>query len=74
MRFKLRLGEAYEIKALPFGLSGSPYWSHRLLKVVLSQIRNNLPGLSIVWYVDDITILGSTKPQVEQATTALMTS
>ena len=72
MRFKLRLGEAYEIKALPFGLSGSPYWSHRLLKVVLSWIRNNLPGLSIVWYVDDIAILGSTKLQVKQATTAVI--
>ena len=72
MRFKLRTGEAYEIEALPFGLSCSPYWAHRLSKVIPSWIRNNLPGVSIVWYVDDIAILGETELQVERMTTALI--
>jgi hypothetical protein len=72
MRFKLRSGEAYEMKALPFVLSCSPYWTHRLSKVVLSGIRTNLPGVSIVWYVDDIATLRETKLQVEQMATALI--
>ena len=71
-RFKLRSAEAYEIKALPFGLSSSPYWSHRVSKVVLSWIRNNLPSVSIVWYVGDIAVLGSTQLQVEPAAAALI--
>ena len=72
MRFKLRSGEAYEIKALPFGLSSSPCWAYKLSKVILSWICNNLPDVSIVCYVDDIAILGSTKLQVEQAAVALI--
>ena len=72
MRFKLRTGEAYEIEALPFGLSCSPYWAHRLSKVILSWIRTNLPGVSIVWYVDDIAILGETELQVKRTTTTLI--
>ena len=60
------------MKALPFVLSCSPYWTHRLSKVVLSGIRTNLPGVSIVWYVDDIATLGETKLQVERTATALI--
>jgi hypothetical protein len=70
MRFKLRSGEAYEIEALPSPIE-QPLWAHRLSKVVLSWIRTNLPGVSIVWYVDDIAILGETKLQVNN-TTALI--
>ena len=72
MRFKLRSGEAYEMKAPPFVLSCSPYWTHRLSNVVLSGIRTNLLGVSIVWYVGDIATLGETKLQVERTVTALI--
>ena len=72
MRFKLRTGEAFEVDALPFGLSCSPYWAHRLAKPILAWVRNTLQDVTVVWYVDDIAILGKTKEDVEQAAARLI--
>ena len=71
MRFKQRTGEAFEIEALPFGLACSPYWAHRMAKVILSWVRNTLQDVTVIWYVDDIAILGETQFQVERAATRL---
>ena len=62
----------FKIEAFPFGLYNRPYWAHRLPTVVLSWICTNLPGVTIVWYMDAIAILGETKLQVRRATTALI--
>jgi hypothetical protein len=50
-RFKVQ-GTAYQMMALPFGLSSSPYWAHRLAKPILEWARAQ--KLTLVWYVDDV--------------------
>jgi len=70
--YKFKTGEAFEIEALPFGLSYSPYWAHRLAKPILSWVRNTLQDVTVVWYVDDIAILGSNAEAVERAAARLM--
>ena len=71
MRFKLRTGEAFEVEALPFGLSCSPYWAHRLAKPILAWVRNTLQDVTVVWYVGDIATLGKTQQDVERAAAAV---
>ena len=71
MRFKLRTGEAFEIEALPFVLSCSPYWAHRLSKAIWCWDRNTLQDVTVIWYVDDIAILGKTQKDVKWAAARL---
>ena len=56
--------EAYQFLALPMGLKSSPFWLHRLQRPLLQHFRNQ--AMSIVWYVDDLLILGSSPFQVQQ--------
>lgn len=63
-------GRAYEMTALPFGLSSSPYWAHRLSKPILEWARAQ--RLTLVWYVDDVLILGSSAEEVERAVLLLV--
>ena len=55
--------QAYQQIALPFGLKCSPFWSHRLSHPILKYLRSQ--GITLVWYVDDILLLGTSKEQVE---------
>ena len=68
-RFKIQ-GRAYEMTALPFGLASSPYWPHRLSKPILEWARAQ--KLTLVWYVDDVLLLGKSAQEVETAATLLL--
>ena len=48
--------------ALPFRLASSPYWAHRLSKPILQWARAQ--KLTLVWYVDDVLILGKSAQEV----------
>ena len=61
-RFKLQ-GRAYEMTALPFGLASSSYWAHRLSKPISQWARAQ--KLTLVWYVEDVLILGKRAHEVE---------
>ena len=56
--------------ALPFGLASSPYWAHRLSKPILQWARAQ--KLTLVWYVNDVLILGKSAHEVERASTLLL--
>jgi len=45
--------------ALPFGLHCSPYLAGRLAQVVEKTLRHQ--GVHLIWYVDDILILGDSQ-------------
>ena len=49
-----------------------PYWAPRLLKIALDLIRTNFPEVTVIWYLDDISILGETELLVEGAACALI--
>ena len=46
----------YQATCLPFGWSGSPYWTQRLSRPVVKWLRQQ--GVLLTWYVDDILLLG----------------
>jgi hypothetical protein len=69
MRF--RLGhQAFQITAMPFGWSLSPYWAHRLARPIREWL--NQQKWAHCWWVDDILLLGETKAEVEHRATALV--
>jgi len=47
-------GKYYRYKALPFGANFSPYFFHKLLRPVISHLRQK--GLRVAIYVDDIIL------------------
>ena len=49
----------YVWKVLPFGLSASPYFFHKVLRPVVSYLRQQ--GIRLVLYVDDCLILAPTE-------------
>lgn len=53
LRFMVR-GRAFQFRALPFGLTTSPYVFTRVVKAVGSYVRSR--GLSIIQYLDDWNI------------------
>ena len=59
----VRRPTAWRAAALPFGLASSPYWAERLAQPIIQHLRSM--GMTLVWYVDDLLLLGSTKEQVE---------
>ena len=48
-----------------------PHWAPRLLKIALELIRTNFPEVTVIWYLDDISILGETELLVDGAACAL---
>jgi len=57
LRFYVR-GQAYQFKALPFGLGTSPYVFTRVVKAVGAYVRQQ--GLSLIQYLDDWILSCST--------------
>lgn len=57
LRFKFEL-QTFEFQCLPFGISSAPYIFTKLLKPVVTFLRNK--GLFIVNYLDDFLCLGNT--------------
>jgi hypothetical protein len=54
--------QGWQATALPFGWNGSPYWTQRLARPIVKWLRQR--GHQVVWYVDDLLILG---PDYEEA-------
>ena len=55
-------GRAYQIKGMPFGWCGSPWWSSKLSKPVRCWLnRRQWP---FTWWVDDILLLGKSQLEV----------
>ena len=60
---RIRLGDqAWELRELPFGLNSAPWWSHRLSVPIIRHLRSL--GIPLLWYVDDILLLGESREQV----------
>lgn len=60
LRFKFQ-GEIYEFQCLPFGLSLAPYVFTKLLKPVVSFLRNKELLLAI--YLDDLICIGDSSEE-----------
>ena len=61
-RFRTALGD-YEMVAMPFGWSMSPWWSNKLSKPIRAWLhRRQWP---YCWWVDDILVLGRSKQEAE---------
>ena len=56
LKFKYK-DEFYQFRALPFGLSSSPYIFTKVMKPVVNYLRKL--GIRVVVYLDDFLILGS---------------
>jgi len=52
----------FQWTTLPFGLHCFPYWTGRLAQVVEKTLRHQ--GVHLIWYVDDILILGDDQKSV----------
>lgn len=50
-------GQIYELNSLPFGLNCAPFLFTKLMKPVISCLRNQ--GFRLVIYLDDLLILGA---------------
>ena len=61
---------AYQIQAMPFGWSGSPWWSHKMAQPIRAWMNKNL--IQHCWYVDDVLILGETKNMCEEKAAKLV--
>ena len=53
---------AYQVRAMPFGLQTAPAWAWRLAKPIVAHMRKR--GTTLVWYVDDVALLGETPTHV----------
>jgi hypothetical protein len=69
MRFMYN-NQGYQVEAMPFGWSLSPFWSNRLAKPIRALLNDW--DIAHSWWVDDILILGSTKQEVEQKAAKLV--
>ena len=56
--------------ALPFRLASSPYWAHRLSRLILEWA--GAQKITLVWYVDDVLLLGKSAQETETAATLLL--
>jgi len=61
IRIKKEMGD-FQWTALPFGLQCSPYWTGRFAQVVEKTLR--LQEAHLIWYADDILILGESQQSV----------
>ena len=49
-------GKGYQLEAMPFGWSMSPFWAHRMSLPIRRKMKQW--GIPHCWWVDDILILG----------------
>lgn len=68
-RFKA-LNKTYQFKALPMGLSESPWALSRIMNEFIRKIRAK--GIRITCYVDDILIMAQTEQECEQHKTMVL--
>lgn len=69
---RLKAGEmGFQFLCLPFGLQSSPYWCHLLAKAVLAHLRPQ--QYLVVWYVDDILVLGQDPSELSEKLLNLLT-
>jgi len=61
IRIKMEMGE-FQWTALHFGLHCSPYWTGQMAQVVEKTLRRQ--GVHLIWYVNDILILGESQQSV----------
>jgi len=61
IRIKTEMGD-FQWKALTLGLHCSRYWAGRLARVVQKTLSHQ--GVHLIWYVDDILILGDSQKSV----------
>ena len=64
LRFRW-LGQAYQFKALPFGLSSAPRVFTKTLAPLVAWLR--LMGVQLYPYLNDILLLGESARDVEQS-------
>ena len=48
-----------------------PYWNPRLLKIAMDLMSAKFPEVTIIWYLDDISMLAETELLVDSAACAL---
>jgi hypothetical protein len=62
-------GVLYRYKTLPFGVAWSPALFYKALEPTIRRIRASLPpGTRLVWYVDDLLIIGPDVDTLDNAT------
>jgi len=61
IRIHTEMGD-FQWTALPFCLHCSPYWTGRLAQVVEKTLSHQ--GVHLIWYVDEILILGDSQNYV----------
>jgi Reverse transcriptase (RNA-dependent DNA polymerase) len=61
-------GEAYQYRAIPFGVSPAPRLFTKLLRPVVGALRKR--GIRCVVYLDDLLFMGRTKTEAEEAARA----
>jgi len=62
--------QGWELQAMPFGWSLSPFWAHRLAKPIRERLSQW--GIPHAWWVDDIMILGSSLEQTTARATQVI--
>lgn len=70
-RFRDPKGQPMQAVGLPFGLSASPYWCHRLTRPLIAELRSR--GILLHWYVDDILLLAPSPSEATSCLIALLT-
>lgn len=63
-------GIVYQYKTLAFGMSVSPRVFSKLMRFAMEYVRKQ--GIRLVYYLDDVCILGSTKEEALQHTNRVM--
>ena len=71
MRFRLG-NEHFQIVAMPFGWSMSPWWANKLAKPVKAWLNDN--KIPHCWWVDDVLLLGKTREECERVATRLVST
>ena len=69
MRIQIN-NQGYQLQAMPFGGSLSPYWANRLARPIKQWLSDR--GLEHCWSVDDILLLAPTKQEAEHRATELI--
>jgi len=63
-------GRVYRYTCLPFGCSWSPALYAKMLAPAIEAIRR--AGIRIIWYVDDILVVGDTRQELDAALARVM--
>jgi hypothetical protein len=58
------------MQSLPFGLSASPLWSHKMATPIVAWLREQ--GHNIVWYVDDVLVLAASEEEARVSVTKVL--